>query len=148
MYLILKYAITIFEILISVERDLYEWEASRQRAINNFLEHEREMHNTTAKLVAKDLHLSRWLVTNIFMSSQSSVPCWLSKTLTSTVHACCSLFVLLLQWYKQSVVLYFYLYFRFYFNFYSAIFYSTSCFYQVSLCGFLCFNMLSLQTCD
>ncbi|PVD24845.1 hypothetical protein C0Q70_15331 [Pomacea canaliculata] len=40
-------------------RDLYEWEASRQRAINNFLEHEREMHNTTAKLVAKDLHLSR-----------------------------------------------------------------------------------------
>nr|KAG5691447.1 hypothetical protein BaRGS_017290 [Batillaria attramentaria] len=41
-----------------IYRDLYQWEEARQAAIDNFLTHRAEMHNTTAKEVAKDLHLS------------------------------------------------------------------------------------------
>ncbi|XP_041349920.1 leukotriene A-4 hydrolase-like [Gigantopelta aegis] len=37
--------------------DLYKWEAARQKAIDNYMEHKDEMHNTTASLVAKDLKL-------------------------------------------------------------------------------------------
>ncbi|XP_060075703.1 leukotriene A-4 hydrolase-like [Ylistrum balloti] len=41
-----------------IYRDLYDWEQSRQVAIDNLQAHRDEMHNTTAKLVAtKDLHL-------------------------------------------------------------------------------------------
>ncbi|XP_067683113.1 leukotriene A-4 hydrolase-like isoform X1 [Haliotis asinina] len=38
-------------------RDMYAWEEARQPAINNFLAVKDEMHNTTASLVEKDLHL-------------------------------------------------------------------------------------------
>ncbi|XP_076469755.1 leukotriene A-4 hydrolase-like isoform X1 [Babylonia areolata] len=41
-----------------IYRDLYQWEDARQSAIDNFLRHREEMHNTTAKEVAKDLHLN------------------------------------------------------------------------------------------
>ncbi|XP_033744454.1 leukotriene A-4 hydrolase-like isoform X1 [Pecten maximus] len=41
-----------------IYRDLYNWEKSRQLAINNLQANRDQMHNTTAKLVAtKDLHL-------------------------------------------------------------------------------------------
>ena len=39
-------------------RDLYQWDQARQAAIDNFQKHYAEMHNTTAKEVAKDLHLA------------------------------------------------------------------------------------------
>lgn len=38
-------------------RDLYEWEAARSKAIATFTKNRPNMHNTTASLVAKDLHL-------------------------------------------------------------------------------------------
>ncbi|XP_059141199.1 leukotriene A-4 hydrolase-like [Physella acuta] len=37
--------------------DLYAWEFARPKAIENFKAHRAEMHNTTATMVAKDLHL-------------------------------------------------------------------------------------------
>ena len=40
-------------------RDLYGWEEARPAAIDNFVKHRAEMHSTTAKEVAKDLHLEK-----------------------------------------------------------------------------------------
>ncbi|GFS26367.1 leukotriene A-4 hydrolase [Elysia marginata] len=40
-----------------IYRDLYAWEEARSQAILNFNRVRREMHSTTAMLVAKDLHL-------------------------------------------------------------------------------------------
>ncbi|KAH9503588.1 Leukotriene A-4 hydrolase [Bulinus truncatus] len=42
-----------------IYRDLYDWEYSRPKAIANYLSHKEEMHNTTAMLVANDLHLEQ-----------------------------------------------------------------------------------------
>jgi leukotriene-A4 hydrolase len=39
-------------------RDLYEWEAMRQRAIDVYLSKKNKMMYVTAHTVAKDLHLS------------------------------------------------------------------------------------------
>lgn len=41
-----------------VYKDLYAWEESRPLAIQNFQAHRAFMHQTTAGLVAKDLHLA------------------------------------------------------------------------------------------
>ncbi|KAK7101710.1 leukotriene A-4 hydrolase-like [Littorina saxatilis] len=41
-----------------IYRDLYQWEEAREAAIENFKKHCVEMHSTTAKEVAKDLHLA------------------------------------------------------------------------------------------
>ena len=54
-------------------RDLYQWEdRGRQAAIDNFTQHRHEMHNTTAKEVAKDLHQDHWACTWTFLFSSVS----------------------------------------------------------------------------